>query len=153
MSNCLFFYGTLQARCTNTSVVLRLHAPFRRRVQCHTTIKIGLLVHLHVLFLPGWRVSCECGLRIAGGRFFFPPSFLSPANRKCNQVPHICGSFILVPEILISFFLTDFSMKISIIFNYVIQLKLIIYGKFHFDPSSFDFLFLCFFFWFSTIFT
>ena len=75
--------------------------------------------------------------------FFLPPSLFSLLLFvKYNTAPHICMYFILVPNIWISFLLLIFEWNFWFFFNYALELKLIIYGKFYFDTSPFNFWFL-----------
>ena len=53
-------------------------------------------------------------------------AFLSPAGPMSGLTPHVCGKLILVPEVLISILCLISLIESLIVFNYVLQLKLII---------------------------
>ena len=121
------FYEILQA-CRTDAPAVHPYAPFRKHVRCHMEIKTGLRlclqVRLHVLFLPEWHVTCECGRRISGGRLFFPPLFSLSSSQEMQSSPSFLCKFQFNPWGFDFILLNDFSMKILIIFNYAFQLKI-----------------------------
>ena len=138
---------TPQARHNKEPTVFHVDALFRWHVQHHfdaenICLPCHLVRHL-VLYLPMRSMLLYDGQGNISGWFSVFFLFSLSCHWKITSVLHVCESFILVPILLILILVLISSIEILIVFNCVLQLKMIIHIGSHFTPYPFN---LCFVF-------